>query len=167
MANTGRLDLGGDFTCKRCTPTTFDCPAGALTAAAIASSAQLPATVLVHRLHKHYAQPNTTATTVTIPLHVARKTGELKELVAGSIVAPIGAATVTIDLKKNNATVLTGTFTLDSANLARIVEAAVLNGALTAYVVGDFFELVITATAGGGTLPTGLYVSATFDEQSQ
>ena len=159
--------LDTDLSCKRLTPKSFDCPDGAIRNAAIPSSEQIDADKLKHQHHREYSQPNTAATTVTIPLHVARFAGTLKQFVAGSIAACIGAATVTLDLKKNNTSVLSSILTLDNANAARVVEAATLNPALVDYVAGDFFELVITATAGGGTLATGLHASAVFNEGSQ
>lgn len=151
----------------RLTPKYFDPPVGSIGNAAIQSSAQLPATTLRHHLHKAYSQPNTTATTATLPLHVARFAGTVEQLVAGSIAACAGAATITVDLKKNGTSVLTAVITLDSANTARVVESATLDPALVDYVAGDFFELVVTATAGGGTLGTGFHAEALFDEQSQ
>jgi hypothetical protein len=73
---------------------------------------------------------------------------------AGSIAIAVGAATVTVDVKKNNVSILTAVITLDTGNTARVAEAGTI---LTASAVaGDTYELVIVATAGGGTLAHGV-----------
>lgn len=149
------------------TPKAFNCPAGAITDAGINSGTQIAAAKVVHQHLRGHAQPNTTATTETRTIHVARYAGTVVDVVAGSIAANVGAATVTLDVKKNGTTILTGTTTLDNANTARVVEAATINPASAAYVAGDWFEIVLTATAGGGTLATGVYAQATFNENSQ
>lgn len=130
------------------------------------STFELPAASVVQRYRQSYSQANATATTETRVIHVARgATGTVKSFRAGSIVANIGAATVTIDLKKNNVSVLSAVITLDSGNTARVPEAGTITSA--AYSVDDWFEIVITATAGGGTLATGLYVEAEFEEDAE
>jgi hypothetical protein len=76
----------------------------------------------------------------------------------------VGGATVTVDVKKNGATVLSSVITLDSGNTARIMENGTLSG--TTLAAGDFLEAVIVATAGGGTIPTGLLVQVIIDEDA-
>jgi hypothetical protein len=78
-------------------------PDGTVTDAAVASNAGIAATKLQHRHQVGWQQPNTAATTETRTLFVARGTGAVEELVAGSIAKAIGDSTVTIDLKKNGA----------------------------------------------------------------
>lgn len=136
-------------------------PASVISDNQVASSASIDTAKVKHRHSKHYGQ-NGTASSVTIPIHIARAAGSVVAIEAGSIVANIGAATVTIDLKKNGSSILTGVITLDSGNTARVLEAGTISSA--SYVDGDFFELVIVATAGGGTLATGLGVEVTFNE---
>lgn len=115
-----------------------------------------------HQHRIHYGATGTAAT-ATVPIFECRgATGTIRQIRAGSIVANIGAATVTIDLKKNGTTVLSGVITLDSGNTARISEGGTLS--VTSLVVGDLLEIVVTATAGGGTLATGLWVDVTVDE---
>jgi hypothetical protein len=117
----------------------------------------------VHQYHRTFDQPNTTATAETRVLHVVRgSTGTLKAFVAGSIVACVGAATITVDLRKNGSTVLTAVITLDSANTAYIVEAGTF--ASTSLVAGDVLTVVTTATAGGGTIGAGLFAELVVDE---
>lgn len=144
---------------------TMKVAAGSVDNAAVSASAAIDPSKLGHQHRIGYGQPNTAATTETRPIFVCRgATGATLAIHAGSIVAAIGAATVTIDLKKNGASVLTGVITLNNANTARVAVAGTL--ATTTLVAGDWLELVITATAGGGTLPTGLFVIVTLTEDA-
>lgn len=154
----------GQLTCK-----TFNPPAACITDPAVAVPSSPPnaiaTTKVRHRYEKPYAQPNTTATTETKPIHVIRGTnGTINSIVAGSIAVNIGAATVTVDLKKNGTSVLSSVITLNSANTARVAVSGTLSVAPTTCVAGDWLEVVITATAGGGTLATGVYVQVQIDE---
>lgn len=114
---------------------------------------------LEHQYLPTYSQPNTTATTETRVIHVARAAGTIEGFRAGSIAACSGAATITFDLKKNGTTVLSSVITLDNANTARVIEAGTLSGSPTV-AAGDVLEVVITATASGGTLGTGAFCQA-------
>ena len=147
----------------RLTPNQLDIPAGTITNAEVSASAAVATTKLKHRFHAGHSQPNTTSTTETRNIFVARSAGTISEIVAGSIVANIGDSTVTVDLKKNGTSVMTSILTLDSGNVARVVEVGVLNGSLTTLAAGDWLEIVITATVGTGTLSTGLFVQAVLD----
>lgn len=135
-----------------------------ITTAKIAAAANLNADKLEQRLHKTYSQPNTAATSETRGVFVARKTGIINELAVGSIAIAVGAATVTCDLRKNGTTILTGVVTLNSSSVARVVQTAGFSGVLNQFVAGDFFEIVLVATAGGGTLPTGVFVQLEIDQ---
>jgi len=121
---------------------------------------------LEHQHRASYGQPNTTATTETVVLFVARAGGTVLQFVGGMVGANVGAATVTFDLKKNGTTVLTGVVTLDSADAAYATVAGTLVATPT-YVAGDVFTVVITATAGGGTLGTGAFCSMTSKEDAE
>lgn len=117
------------------------------------------------KIAKHYSQSGTIAS-ATVPIHVVHgTTGGAIAIKAGSISACTGPATVTIDLKKNGTTVLTGVITLDNGNTARVMEAGTLVASPT-NAAGDFYELVITATASSGTLGTGLMVAVWFYEDA-
>lgn len=83
-------------------------------------------------------------------------TGVLRSVRAGVLVAAVGAATVTIDIYKNGSSVLSSVLTLDVNNAIRTEEVALLLDRDLA--AGDLLEFVVVATAGGGTLPQGLYV---------
>jgi hypothetical protein len=136
--------------------------AGVVADANVVAGADIDAAKLNHLHTERYAQPNTTATTETRVLHVAKGAGTVVAFSAGSIVANLTTATVTVDLKKNGTTVLSGVITLDNANVAYTPEAGTIS--VAPYVAGDVFTVVITATASGGTLATGAYCSASFDE---
>jgi hypothetical protein len=151
----------------RLTPKFFDPPAGCITDLAVSGSTQLAATKLVHQHHERYSQPNTTATAVTLRLHSARKAGTVAEFLAGSIAKCTGDSTVTLDLKKNNVSVLTTPIVLDSGNTNRVDETATISPGSENYVAGDWFDLVMTISAGTGTLATGVSAVAVFNENSQ
>lgn len=144
---------------------TMSIPNATLKNAAVAADAAIDAGKLVHRNQHKYSQ-NGSATTVTIPLFAAVLPGEILTIKAGSIGVATSDADVTIDLKKNGVSIMNGgtPITLDSGNTARVVENGTLDTSATAYVAGDFFELVITATANSGAVPTGLLVQVEADE---
>jgi hypothetical protein len=145
---------------------TVTLPASAVTNASVVALAGISASKLQHQHRQVYSQPNTTATAVTQVIHhVVGATGTVQAFSAGSIAIAVGAATVTVDLKKNGSTMLTGVITLDSANTAYVAEAGTLAG--TSVVAGDVLTIVTTATAGGGTIATGLFVSVTINEDAQ
>lgn len=156
----GDWNIVGRLTCG-----SMVAPANSVANNAIAGTEQITATKLQHQHRAVWAQPNTTATSETRVIHVARYAGTLIDFVAGSIAACAGAATITIDLKKNGTTVLSAVITLDSGNSARVVEAGTVT--VAPYAAGDVFEIVTVATAGGGTIGTGLFCAATFNEGSQ
>lgn len=84
-------------------------------------------------------------------------TGTIVAFRVGSVVAAIGAATVTIDLKRNGTTILTATYNLTSSNAAFALVAPA-GFTSTSLVTGDVLEAHITAVAaGGGTLPVGVF----------
>lgn len=144
--------------------TTIVLPTGSVSSASVQSAANLNADNLESRFCPKYSQPNTAATTETRTLFVARRPGTINTMVSGSIVAATGNSTVTLDVKKNGTSILTSITTLDNANTARVVESGVINGALSSFVAGDWFEVVITATIGTGTLPTGVFVQLEADQ---
>lgn len=120
-----------------------------------------------HQYTKTFTQVNgvAAASNVGQVIHVAQGDGELVAGYAGVMTACIGAATVTVDLKKNGASVLTSVITLDSGNAAFTLEAAAFSS--TAYNADDVFSVTVVATAGGGTLGQGLFVQFVFKEDQQ
>src|ERR1019366_5923118 len=139
-------------------------PANAINDAQIASGAGIGYAKVNQLIPAKYAQPNVTAVTETKELHVVRAVGggTVLEFAAGCIVAPIGAATVTFDLKKNGTTVLSAVITLNSSSTPYVIQTASIS--VPAAVQSDVFTIVVTATAGGGTLPTGVFAQARISE---
>ena len=141
-------------------------PAGCVEADDVEANAGIEATKLQHQHRPEFNQPNTTATAETrVVYRCYGATGTIVGFHAGSIVACAGAATITVDLRKNGVSVLTGVITLDSTNTARVAEAGTLS--VTTLVQGDVLEVVTTATAGGGTIGTGLFAFAEVREDAQ
>lgn len=145
-------------------PDVLTIPAGTVRNADVSASAAIAATKLVNRHTAVWAQPNTAATTETRAIHLAQLAGTVNSVKAGSIAAAIGNSTVTVDVKKNGTTILTGVITLDNANSARVAEAGTISGGTVAVAAGDVLEVVLTATIGSGTLPTGVFVAVEIDE---
>ena len=144
----GDLHVTGTVTGGSLTPSALT-----VTNASVSSTAAIAATKLEHQFALSYTQ-NGTAASATIPLHVAYGAGTIVSVKAASIAIAVGAATVTVDLKKGGTTCLSGVITLDSGNAARTSEAGSLT--VTTYSADNFLERVTVPTAGGGTLPTGL-----------
>jgi len=131
----------------------------------VAAGAAISSSKLQHQHRLVFAQPNTTATSETkIVYRCYGATGTILQVAAGSIAACAGAATITVDLKKNGATVLSAVITLDNANTARVAELGTISG--SSLVAGDVLEVVTVATAGGGTLGTGLFAVVTLQEDA-
>lgn len=143
--------------------TSMTLPAGGVSNSQVAAGAGLDTSKLNHRHRFRYSQPNTTATTETKAIgYVYGATGTLIAFHVGSIVPNLTTATVTVNLLKNGVSMLTAAVTLNNANTARVSVTGSL--ASTALVTGDLLEVVVTATAAGGTLATGVYAFATVDE---
>ena len=153
----------GDFAVNgRLTCTDFTPPSGSITADAIPSSAKIE-TDKVQHVHRQTVSQSGTATAVTIPIHVARFAGLCTAFELGSIVRAIGDSTVTAALKKNGTQIATVTITSSDPSAARLMKAGTVSP--EEYVADDFFEVVITVSAGSGTLPTGLIATADFEEE--
>jgi hypothetical protein len=142
---------------------TITLSANSVTDAKVASAADIAATKLRHQHRAMWQQPNTAATAETRVLHLAYGDGDIISVKAGSIAAAIGDSTVTIDIKKNGTTILSGTIQLDNANSAYVAEAGSLS--VLTFVAGDVLTAHITISAGSGTLPTGVYVAVTVNEK--
>ena len=80
----------------------------------------------------------------------------------GAIVACIGDSTITVNLYKNGSTVLSAPVVLDNSNTAFAIEAGAISSA--SYSADDVFEVVVSVSAGTGTLGQGLFVSPMFRE---
>jgi hypothetical protein len=67
-----------------------------------------------------------------------------------------------VDLQKNGVSILSAPVTLNSSGTNYVSQAATISSA--GLVAGDVLEVVTVATAGGGTLPTGVFAAARITE---
>jgi hypothetical protein len=134
-------------------------PSGSVTAANIAAAAGVEATKLEHQHREIYRQESdTTVVSEDRVVHVVKgTTGNLKTFRAGSVVANAGAATITVDLHKNGSTILTAPISLDNGDSAYDLVAGVISS--EPVVADDVLEVVVVATAGGGTIGKGVFAS--------
>jgi hypothetical protein len=144
--------------------TSMTIPVNTVTSNAVQASANISADKLESRIYASHAQPNSAATAETRTLFVARRAGLIQHIYVGSIAKAIGDSTVTVDVKKNGTSVLSSVVTLNSSNTARIAVAATIDGTQDDLVAGDWLEVVITISAGTGTLPTGVFVQVEVDQ---
>jgi hypothetical protein len=133
----------------------------------IEADAFIAATKLEHQHLERYSQPNTTTTSETRIIHEANGAGVLIEFNAGNISHCLTTATITVDVLKNGVSVLTSVLTLDNTNTNRVSESAAIAGGSNSYVDGDVFEIVIVASASGGTIGTGFFCSGVFREAAE
>lgn len=131
-------------------------PTGTITNSSIQANAGIDASKLQHLVRKTYGQAGTT-TTHTVAFHVCRATGLILELAAGSKTKNLSGATVTVDLQNNGSSILVSPLELNDTHSAYEVVIGTIDSDDTD--ADDVLELVITATAGGGTLATGLFVT--------
>jgi hypothetical protein len=114
---------------------------------------------------KTFQQPyGTAAVAQRQVLHVANGAGALLRITAGITVAAVGGATVTVDFYNNGVSVLSSTMTLNNTNAPFGSELGAFNSGDLNYSQYNVFEVVITVSAGGGTLPQGLWVQLVFQE---
>ena len=145
---------------------------GTLSANAITypSGSILSTSLQRHRIYKHYSQEAATAvsdTAVTYPIHVVSgATAALSSFKAGSVVAGLGGATCTFDLKKNGASIITAVISLDNTNTAYVPETAAFTAATAAGVANDVYSVVIDGNAGGGTALKGVFCEMVIDEDA-
>lgn len=120
---------------------------------------------LQHQHDRCHSQANgVAAATERKIVHVAKAAGTVVLFEVGHTTAGAGGATLTHNLLKNGASVLSGGTALsDPVTNAAYVRTAGTIGT-SAYVAGDVFEVQTTATVGGGTLPQGSFVHAAFRE---
>lgn len=137
---------------------TMTIPPGSLDDAGVKAGANIDPSKLGHYHEPTYGQ-NGSATSETRAFFRARSAGAVLEFLAGSIAIAIGDSTVTIDLKKGGSSILSSVITLNSSRTARVAVAGTLTGGAV-IAAGDLLEVVVVATVGTGTLPTGVFWSA-------
>lgn len=153
------IHVGGQLSCETFTP-----PAACVVNASVSSTANIGAEKLINRFRRGHAQVHGSAgTTQRIPIHIAKNAGTISGARAAMSVKPVGAATHSIQLKKNGSDILSAAIVMDSGNTNYVLEETP-GYTSTSYAAGDFFEADITATAGGGTLGQGLMFDVQFDE---
>jgi hypothetical protein len=161
--------LTGDYTHRDGTFTFSDgvtLPADSVGDRQVDASSPIAANKLGRRMSRTYAQANG-ASIASATQRIHRAYGATGSIVAvrcevTGVVGSGGGMSVTVDLKKNGASVLTAVMTID----ATTVLDTPVDGSVSAdtFASGDYLELVVTATAGGGTLPQGLFVDLIIDE---
>lgn len=145
---------------------TFVLPNNAVRDENVTAAAPLGATKTVHQYVQVHRQAHANAVaSVREVVHVAIGAGTLVQAQAGITVAAVGAATVVVDVFKNGTSVLSATITIDNGT---VVNDSVIGPIATGpYLANDVFSVSVTATAGGGTLPKGLFVAVTFREAAE
>lgn len=148
---------------------TMNIPSGTIVNSDVSATAAIGAEKLVHRFPIRYSQNESAVVADAIEgIHIAAAAGTIASIEAVcTSSAPVGAATVDIDLEKSTgggafASVLSAAITLDSGNTVRVLEAGTVSS--PSYADGDVLRINVDATAGGGTLPTGLVVVVTLQE---
>ena len=132
---------------------------GAVQDANVAIGANIAATKTQHQYNDTYAQGSaTTAFAETRAIHVVygSQSGQLSiaAFKVTSLVACIGGASITVDLKSNGTSLLSAPIVLTMYSSARSFTAAtIISPTLTA---GQIVEVVVTVSVGGGTLGQGL-----------
>jgi hypothetical protein len=89
-------------------------------------------------------------------IHSAYAKGTLVEFAAALAVANTGAATVTAALYKNGVSIMSGAPATLNSGVAAYAFSAPAGLTSTVVLPGDVFEVVVTATAGGGVVGQGL-----------
>lgn len=164
MAIDGQFQVPGDmFVNGTFRANAMDIPDNSVSNSTFDISAPLDATKQFHQYLVKLNQ-NGTASTETRTVHQAYGDGRLIVAYATIKTAAIGAATVTLDVKKNGTSILSGAWVIGNTTVAFGVSLGTLNPASQDYLQDDVFEITATAAAGGGTLPTGLLVTLVLRE---
>src|SRR5215472_4310258 len=131
------LYVGGNLSAK-----TFNCPAASITDVAVAGGAGIQASKSQQQHTKTYGQvTGSVATTERRPIHsIYGATGQVVQFRAAMAVANVGAATVTVQLKKNGTNILTAAISLGSGTAAFVFVAAA-GFTSTALVANDILEV--------------------------
>lgn len=107
---------------------------------------------------------NGTASAETKLCYIAEAAGTIKAVNIAVVTAAVGDSTVTIDVKKNGTSILSSTKEINNTHAAYTPVEATLDSTKVDYSDGDCFTIVVTVSAGSGTLPTGLCVQVSTNE---
>jgi len=144
----------------RLTPSALDVPDATIDNAAVKSSAGIAASKLEHQ-HVFTFTPGVSTLTAAAGAYVLHTcygtTGQVLAFKAGLVTPCTGDATVTLDLYKNGATMLSSTFDLDSADAALALVAGTIDPAKEDLAADDVLTAVVTVNAGTGSLGAGLF----------
>lgn len=149
-------NLAGTVAVETLVPIAITLPASCVGNSNVQAGAGIQASKLQHVFHPVYGQPGGSASTTErkVVSVVRGATATALSFAAGVRTACSGGATLTVDLLKNGTSILTGTVSLSSAT-AYSVNAGTLSS--TSLVAGDVLEVSVTATAGGGTVGSGVF----------
>lgn len=108
-------------------------------------------------------QTGEAVTETIIALFCKGLTGTVKNFTVSNLTANGGAATVTVDLRKNGVTMLSAVVTLDSTKAAFSANKGTLS--VVALADGDYLTVVITAIPNGtDALASGVFAQIQWDE---
>jgi hypothetical protein len=146
-------------------------PAGSITNAEIASSAAIGAGKVVQEFARDSRQANgADVASKTELIHTARAAGTIGALKVALTTAPTGGnKKFTVDLQKSTgggafATVLSAVVDIDNTDTSLTVVSGTL--AASAYVSGDIFAIVWTASGTTGNQGQGAIAEVFFEEST-
>lgn len=151
----GNLQVRGDLVVEGA----FVLPDDAVSNAKVPTSAKIDAAKLRQYFSMRARQLGTVSDD-TIPLDTVNRLGAITKVRVAVITKPVGDATVTVDIHKNGASILTQVVVIDSAKGDReSVAATVKSDGSEVFAPGDFFEAIVDASIGTGTLPVDLIIA--------
>jgi len=139
-------------------------PAGSVDNAKVSSGADIDASKLEHQHQITMAQENGAAAAAeTRVVHVVYGTaGSLIAVQAGCETACVGDSTIDVDVHKNGSSILTAAIELSSSEDDYELVDGVIDSATLA--ADDVIEVVISVTAGTGTLGEGVFCNLVIRE---
>lgn len=147
------LHVAGIISCNG-----LNVPNNAVKDASVDSTSPITAPKLQHQHQICWGQARGASPTANTgeTIYVAYGAGTIVSFGAGFNVDESGwSGNVTVDLRKNGSTVLSGVITLNSSTVVTDVSPAGIASA--SYAADDVFEVVTTYTAGAGTPPQGVF----------
>ena len=143
---------------------TVTLPAGTVKDASVEAGTGIAATKSEHQFSVTVVQTGAAADLTSIAHAVYGATCTVIGVKAGSVTIGVGAGACSVDVLKNGTTILTAPIVLDSGNTAYIPEDGTIS--VAAGVADDVYTVTFDETAGGGTSPTGVYCTITFQEDA-
>lgn len=157
---SNNLHVAGVLSCEE-----FTSPANSVGDDAVLAGAAIQPGKMKHRHKPTFDQVGTAVAQAARFLWKAQFAGTIEGFFAGVIGACVGDSTITVVLKKNGSSILTGSITINSGHAAYASVAGTL--ASSSFVANDVFEVAITVSAGTGTLGTGLFGQLNVVENGQ